>query len=242
MNKLLFIDIDGTITHDNGIISKTTKKALKKYNNIVLTTGRTRNDVKWLCDELGLRYFISSYGSELYDNFENKVIFNTTLDSKSAVEVSKLALDNNLTISASIDDKSILITEDNYLDVNKNIKQYMIKGTNDNLNNMRKKIKNIKGIKYQRDNAYEYGYYWFSIRPKGANKGNAAAYLMDYLNIDKKDTISFGNDINDLSLFNITGHNIAVGNSCEELKRAASIIIGDNNTDSVKKYIESIIS
>lgn len=242
MDKLLFIDIDGTITHDNGLISKATKKALKRYSNIVLTTGRTRKDVKCLCDELGFRYFISSYGSELYDNFENKVIFNTTLDPKIAVEVSKLALDNNLTISASIDDKDIVITEDNYLDTKKNIKQYMLKGTNEALNNMRKKIKNMKGIKYQRDNAYEYGYYWFSIRTKEADKGSAASYLMDYLNIDKKDTVSFGNDINDLPLFDITGHNIAVGNSCEELKRAASIIIGDNNTDSVKKYIESIIS
>ncbi|MGM9877090.1 MAG: HAD family hydrolase [Bacilli bacterium] len=239
-DKLLFIDIDGTLAHDNGIISKSTKRVLKKYKNIVFVTGRSRNDVKKLCDELNLRYFISSYGTEIYDNFENKVLFNITLNPQTVLKISKLGLNNNLELVVAIDNQNIVITNENYMNVTKNVKQYMLKGTINNLNNMRKELKNIKGIKYQRDNAYEYGYHWFSIMPSKANKGNAATHLMEYLNIKKENTISFGNDINDIPLFNNTGHKIAVGNSCEELKREAAIIIGDNNKDSVKKYIESI--
>ena len=61
MEKLLFVDIDGTIAHDTGEISGTTKRTLKKFKNIILTTGRARSEVKKICDELGFRYFISSY-------------------------------------------------------------------------------------------------------------------------------------------------------------------------------------
>ena len=43
MEKLLFVDIDGTIAHDTGEISGTTKRTLKKFKNIILTTGRARS-------------------------------------------------------------------------------------------------------------------------------------------------------------------------------------------------------
>lgn len=241
MNKLLFVDIDGTLTHDNGIVSKSTKKVLKKYKDVVFVTGRSRNNVKLLCDELGLRYFISSYGTELYDNYENKVLFNITLNPKTVLEIYKAALENDIELLSAIDNENKLITYDNYLENTENIKQIMLKGSVNNLNKVRSLIKPIKGIKYQRDNAYEYGYNWFSIMPLETNKGVAAKYLMDYLNIEKENTASFGNDANDLALFKITKDKIAVGNSCEELKREATVIIGDNNTDSVRKYIESII-
>lgn len=240
MKKLIFVDIDGTITRDNGKISKATKKELKRYGNIVLTTGRARREVKKICDELNLRYFISSYGTEIYDNYKNKVLYKLTLNSVDILKIYKLALNYGLSLISAIEDNEIEITEENYTKFLKNVKQCMIKGSNENLNTLRKDIKKIYGIKYQRDNAYEKGYYWFSIMPKGANKGNAAMFLMNFLNIDLKETMAFGNDINDLPLFiAIAGNKIAVGNSCEELKNNATIIIGDNNTDSVKEYLQS---
>lgn len=243
MKKLLFVDIDGTIARDTGKISETTKKTLKKFENIVLTTGRARSEVKKICDELGFRYFISSYGTELYDNHENKVLYNLTLDSNVILKIYELALNNNLSLVAAIEDKEIEVTKENYINYIKNVKQCMIKGSNEKLNVLRKKIKEFCKIKYQRDNAYENGYYWFSILPKDANKGTAAEYLMKLLNIDAKDTMAFGNDANDLPLFvAVSGNKVAVANSCEELKRNATIIIGDNNTDSVKKYLQCIIS
>lgn len=243
MEKLLFVDIDGTIAHDTGEISGTTKRTLKKFKNIILTTGRARSEVKKICDELGFRYFISSYGTELYDNYENKVLYNLTLDPSVILKVYELTLDNNLSLIAAIEDKEIKITKENYICFINNVKQCMIKGSNEKLNVLRKKIKELCGIKYQRDNAYENGYYWFSILPKDANKGTAAVYLMKLLNVDAKNTMAFGNDANDMPLFiAVSGNKVAVGNSCEELKRNATIIIGDNNTDSVKKYLQCIIS
>ena len=46
---------------------------------------------------------------------------------------------------------------------------------------------------------------WFTLNKKGINKGYGIKVLCDYLNIDPKDTIGFGNDYNDLAMKDAVG-------------------------------------
>ena len=71
MEKLLFVDIDGTIAHDTGEISGTTKRTLKKFKNIILTTGRARSEVKKIC----LFIFSLSVKCVIQSNFRSKCDF-----------------------------------------------------------------------------------------------------------------------------------------------------------------------
>ena len=43
------------------------------------------------------------------------------------------------------------------------------------------------------------------------------------LNINLKDTISIGDDYNDVSMFEVTGASIAMGNANEEVKKKSKI-------------------
>ena len=46
------------------------------------------------------------------------------------------------------------------------------------------------------------------------------------------------NSINDLPMFRISDECYAVGNAVEELKHAATGVIGDNDSDSVARWLE----
>ena len=67
--------------------------------------------------------------------------------------------------------------------------------------------------------------------------------LLDYLKVDKEDTISFGDAKVDLSLFECCGFNVAMGYGGPEIKAAADYITNDVNEDGLYnafKYLKFI--
>ncbi len=79
------------------------------------------------------------------------------------------------------------------------------------------------------------------IISKIANKGYGLKKLTEYLKINKDQIISFGNDYNDITMFNESNLGIAVSNSTPDLLEVADLVIGSNNDDSVAKYLIKLI-
>lgn len=77
---------------------------------------------------------------------------------------------------------------------------------------------------------------WLEILPVKVSKANAIMQLKQYLNCDK--VISFGDAINDISMFHISDECYAVDNARPELKAIATGIIDDNNQDGVARWLE----
>lgn len=67
------------------------------------------------------------------------------------------------------------------------------------------------------------------ITPRDTNKGVAINYLLDYLKIDKKDSIGIGDSYNDLAMFENVGCSVAMGNGDEEVKKLATIVTSNIN-------------
>ena len=84
------------------------------------------------------------------------------------------------------------------------------------------------------------GYYWLQSFHQQANKGNMVKTLAKRLRISLDNTVVFGDYLNDLDMFNIAGHSIAMGNSLQEVKDSANEIIGSNAQGAVLNYLESI--
>ena len=70
------------------------------------------------------------------------------------------------------------------------------------------------------------------------NKATAIKQVIDYLEIDKKDTIAFGDSMNDYEMINFVECGIAMGNACKELKEVASRICRSVDEDGI--YYEFI--
>lgn len=80
---------------------------------------------------------------------------------------------------------------------------------------------------------------WFDIIAKGCSKSNAIKYLKNYLNIDTKDIIAFGDGLNDIEMLKECGRGVALLNALYEVKEVADDITKyDNDHDSVIEYLK----
>ena len=79
------------------------------------------------------------------------------------------------------------------------------------------------------------GCYFLEVLSSEVNKGTAASFVKDYIGAEKM--IAFGDNLNDIPLFEAADEAYAVSNGHERLKAIADGVIGDNNSDAVATFI-----
>lgn len=65
------------------------------------------------------------------------------------------------------------------------------------------------------------------IIPREIDKGKGMELICQYYGADMKDTIAFGDSMNDYEMMRAAGCSIAMGNACEELKDMADYVCGN---------------
>lgn len=75
-----------------------------------------------------------------------------------------------------------------------------------------------------------------------AQKGIAVRELADRMDIDLEDVMTFGDNINDLSMLEITGYSFAMENGAEEAKRVARYLTSSNSENGVAEGISLIFN
>ncbi|WP_264371405.1 HAD hydrolase family protein [Virgibacillus necropolis] len=66
-----------------------------------------------------------------------------------------------------------------------------------------------------------------------ASKGNALKFLASHFGIPVEDTVAIGDNLNDISMFEIAGRCIAMENAEEIVKKQATYITKHHNDDGV---------
>lgn len=89
------------------------------------------------------------------------------------------------------------------------------------------------------ENAYSRGWHWLTIHDAKATKANALKTVAADCGVALDDVTVFGDHVNDIPMFAVAGHAVAVANAEDEAKRHAHEIIGRNESDSVVKYLRS---
>lgn len=74
-----------------------------------------------------------------------------------------------------------------------------------------------------------------------ASKEDAVAVLCRAMNVSLENVMVFGDDSNDIGLFNACGWSVAMGNAIEELKWRAKEITDTNDNDGVAIILERLI-
>ena len=87
------------------------------------------------------------------------------------------------------------------------------------------------------EDVYQNEFYWLEFAKKGSTKKDAIIFLKEYLNATS--LITFGDNLNDISMFTIADKSYAVSNAHHDLKKIANEIIGSNLENSVVKKIHS---
>jgi len=80
--------------------------------------------------------------------------------------------------------------------------------------------------------------YFLTILNPKADKSHGVKILSEYLNIPLERITTFGDSLNDIGMFRLSGVSVAVKNALEEVKREASIVLEySNDEDGVAKYL-----
>ena len=267
MYKAIFIDIDGTLVNDNGNISERTIEAIKKVTEkgilVIICTGRPIKHTVGISKACkASNYIITSNGGGIYDYEKNEVLYTNKMDKKAIIELYKIAEKVNARfIMDSIENR--VVNKLKNLDgseiqlkisieefVNKNdIIQCVISDTDfDKMKSIKEQIEKVENveIKNQHKNlidetAPRKGSAYYDVASIESNKGNAIKEFCKIKNIDLKDVVAIGDSINDISMFEVVGHSVAMGNASDKVKEYADEITESNENDGVAVFLEKLL-
>lgn len=268
MKKIIAFDCDGTLVNDDGFITPKTKDIIEKMSKIttlVFSSGRSPEGVKKVKEQLNInddifRYDICFNGALTVDSLTGKVLNQSLLKLKDVEKVYKKAKKENVGFYAVGKDKIYLekpITNSK-IEVTRNNQEYVFTNfdkLNKNLeitklvisNNENPEItqKFVKKIKNEVETKYsitipDKASANFEIANIEANKGSALSKLCDYLNVDIKDALCFGDAGNDIPMFKTKNDGIAMKNATQELKDVATLITDSNNNDGIALFLEPL--
>ena len=262
MKKYLFFDVDGTLMPFGKRLPDSARKALLDAHNngheLFLATGRGMNELEpellelpfvggifsagAVCiykDEKVVNHiFTQSQLTELYDiakEYDLDYLIQSSNWTVMTKEFKKIFFEMFSGVDDWIVDFPNLKEVEDYpldLDIMKMV-AYSEKGE-------MSKIKALLAEKYDVvDNSFGVSQDCFSeISLKNITKASGFLEMVNYLNIDVKDTYFCGDEMNDLDIAKVVGTSIALGNACEELKKISDYITSDINLDGIKNALE----
>ncbi len=83
--------------------------------------------------------------------------------------------------------------------------------------------------------------FWYKFTKAGITKEKAIHVVCDACNISLADITAFGDDFADIGMLKLCGVGIAMGNSIDEVKEIADIVIGRNDEDGIAEYVEKVV-
>ncbi|MFD2617775.1 Cof-type HAD-IIB family hydrolase [Terrilactibacillus laevilacticus] len=81
----------------------------------------------------------------------------------------------------------------------------------------------------------------FEIMANGVSKGHALKLLAKHLNIQLDQTVAIGDNYNDLSMFEVAGISVAMGNAYQDIKEACQMITKRCEEDGVAYAINQLL-
>lgn len=162
------------------------------------------------------------YGMHVHANTDTGII---------SEKLEYLDLRNSLLFPGKIKIKEASDIYDTLVTGNAQILQLVLSSVED-LSEFKAKLQQVEGIsithirkkgKY-RDNIINKDYEYLDISTSNVSKGNAVNALSNYLGIPQEQILAIGDNINDISMFNVASIGVAVNNSYDEVKAAADFV------------------
>ena len=255
--KIVFTDLDSTLTISEGKIDIANKKIFEKLANIgipvVINTGRAIPYTVPLCKQFSTsNYLIASNGAEIYNYMNKKVIYRNILSKESLKFLDELIEKYDLLFLANgVDrrysnktDKSVATIFSNYLsDINNELAQVVLESYDVNkMIEVKKALLDYGLLKIANKTKHvvEGKLLYYDIVNKDVSKGKAVEILCDYLKIDPKKAMAIGDSTNDLEMLNSVGYKVAVSNASDDIKEIADIITLSNKENGVATILNEL--
>lgn len=264
--KALVLDIDGTLTNSKKEITPATKDAiqniLEQGHKVVLASGRPAYGMRRYADELELKryggYLLSHNGARVLDYRTGKVIFQKALPSVLLPDLYEFAAENGCGLATHSEDTVIsAFSPDSYVAlearingmpvqvaarfadyVDFDIYKCFMTADGEKAAVLEKKLQEVCG---SRASVYRSETFFIEIVPKGVDKGDSLARLIDNIGMDREDVVCCGDGFNDISMIRYAGIGVAMGNAQIPVKEAADYVTAGNDEDGLVQVIRRFI-
>lgn len=246
--KYLFFDYDGTLTDRRTMTlmpsSKQTLEELQANGHFVaLATGRAHYKARIVMDQLEIHNMVCNGGGGIV--IDDKLIRNNSLNLENVKQLLREATANHigyeLQITDSIDiysnndlfneqcggrkepTKCIVDPNFDFEKCDTILKAYISVSKEDE--KLLPALQNIGHLRFEKD--------YLIIQHD--DKKSGIIELMNYLNAPLEDVVVFGDDTNDINMFDSRWTSIAMGNGVDELKAIADYVTDNSYDDGVYK-------
>ena len=264
--KVLALDLDGTLTNSQKIITPSTRAALdaaaKAGTRILLASGRPTVGIRPLAKELDLAatggYILSYNGGKITNCATGEVPVEIRFPSPYIEELCAFAREQGVTI-LTYDDRGIVTEdpEDHYVQVEcmtNKIRAYrvrdLVKYVNYPVNKFLlvgepEKLAPVEPILAKqfegRLTVYRSTPYFLEAMPLGVDKAASLERLLRTLGLTRENLMACGDGWNDMGMIQLAGMGVAMANAVPEVKAAANFITLDNDHDGVGLAVEKFI-
>ena len=267
MVKIICFDLDGTLLTDDKNILEENRNAIKRAKEtgieIVICTGRQNVAAKTFNEIIGPnKYMICNNGAQIIDLQTGEDLFTCPIDKEITKSIYSWVEENENIVGFKFDTKYARYVnkrrsetdyrvvfdknDDSFFDNNDILQMSVVFDNLEKRDEFIEKVNLLNGVKVENkftlrnEKTGEDNFYLNAIN-SSVSKGNSINGLVRYLKLNMGNVVCFGDDINDLSMIQMAGHGIVMGNANEILKEKADEIIGDNNSDAISKVIDRII-
>lgn len=245
--KIVFLDVDGTITHhEDGTIPESTIEAVKELKNkglkVVAATGRPLSMCSEL-EELGIDTFITANGG--YAKHQHEVIHSVPMAKEIVKEVMEFAkLEKNglsfytegFTMNGVAEEKISTALQETlslyeYPETNSAIHEedvFLLCLFADD-EKVEKYIKRFPHLTFRRWHPYV-----LNVLQEDVSKSRAILKTLEYFGFHQSEAVAFGDGENDIDMLELAGLGIAMGNGSEKLKAAADFVTKPSGEDGIE--------
>lgn len=261
--KMIVLDLDGTLTNSQKVITEKTKAALMKAQEngvkVVLASGRPTYGVMPLAKELHLAeyggFVLSFNGAKVIDIRHNQIIFEKSLPSSQIHKIFELGHEYHATVLTY--ENEAIITEnphDEYVKkesaINKmpvrevvNLRDYvyfplvkcLMVGDGAHMAKVEPIVREELGEEF---NVYRSEPYFLEVMPQNIDKAYSLSKLLEHLHLTREEMVCCGDGFNDVSMIQYAGLGVAMENANEKVKEVADYVTASNDNDGIAEVLE----
>ena len=256
--KCVFSDIDGTLLNSKHQISEKTKKKVQQLaiQNIpfVLVSARMPKGMHYFLDELQIKAPMVSYSGGLILDENQKVIYSKGFSVEMAkrlynyikyyyqIPVSFYVENHWMVdeIDEGIEEESIITgLKPEKLDLNgvKKVHKLLVIAEAGIVDRLEMSLKEkFRGLKiYKSKDTY------LEIMDESVSKSNAIQFLCDKMKIGLHQTVSFGDNYNDLDMLLLTGKGFAMANGAQGVLESIPTHTLSNDEDGIVYALDNLV-
>lgn len=264
--KVLVLDIDGTLTNSRKEITPSTREAIqdimRQGHKVILASGRPTPGMRRYEEELELEryggYLLSFNGARIVECRSGEIVYQRTLPLTIVPGLYGFARRNGCGLITYLGSTVISAFEpDEYIKLEARINGLPVKPVENfvdfvdfEINKCLMTIEAETAAVLEKELQEKYGDwvsiyrsepYFIEIMPRNVNKATSLERMLAAIGQKRENTICCGDGFNDISMIKYAGTGVAMGNAQPEVKAAADYITATNDEDGLVQVIDQFI-